>query len=72
MRYVVSIVQGCIYMDSHRNLRINLDHLRIKREIDSQRCESKIYNITLPKMIKKLAFTRISPKNTNNCYHPLG
>ena len=34
--------QGCIYVDSHLNLRRNLGQLRIKRQIDSQLCESKI------------------------------
>ena len=33
---VVRRVQGCIYVDSHRNLRRNLGQLRIKSQIDSQ------------------------------------
>ena len=46
---VVRRVQGCIYVDSHRNLRRNLGQLRIKSQIDLQPCESKINKNMLPK-----------------------
>ena len=59
LKYYISLDQGCIYVDSHRNLRCNLGQLRIKSQIDSQLCESKKSKKVA---IKKGKFTWISPK----------
>ena len=50
--------QGCIYVDSHRNLRLNFSKLRIKRQIDSQLCESKINENMPPKKVNSHEFRR--------------
>ena len=58
-RIMYTCNQGCIYVDSHRNLRINMGQLRIKRQIDSQRCDSSVADVMqseINKQLKKQGF----------------
>jgi hypothetical protein len=41
-------------VDSHRNLRINIGQLRIKRQIDSQRCDSSVADVMQSEINKQL------------------
>ena len=52
----LNVGQGCIYVGSHRNLRRNLGQLRIKSQIDSQLCESKINKTCYQKRLFHMNF----------------